>query len=79
MEETKAMFPRLKKQIQEALSKLEQQLVSLRLTSLIPCTIWLTTLSQEQDKGPGDQSNPEDITKAKEAIADAMTAIRESS
>ncbi|KAK3717992.1 tubulin folding cofactor A [Vermiconidia calcicola] len=33
----------------------------------------------EQDKGPGDQSTPEDITKAKEAIASALTAIRESS
>lgn len=34
---------------------------------------------QEQDKGPGDQSTPEDITKAKEAVAAAMHAIRESS
>ncbi|CAK1367426.1 hypothetical protein CB0940_10706 [Cercospora beticola] len=34
----------------------------------------------EQDKGPGDQSNtPEDVTKAKEAIAAALVAIRESS
>ncbi|KAF7190585.1 Tubulin-specific chaperone A [Pseudocercospora fuligena] len=33
----------------------------------------------EQDKGPGDQSSPEDITKAKEAIAAALGAIRESS
>ncbi|KAK5137988.1 hypothetical protein LTR08_005785 [Meristemomyces frigidus] len=31
----------------------------------------------EQDKGPGDQSTPEDITKAKEAVAAALTAIRE--
>jgi hypothetical protein len=34
---------------------------------------------QEQDKGPGDQSSPEDITKAKEAVAAALTAIRETS
>ncbi|KAK4497833.1 hypothetical protein PRZ48_010487 [Zasmidium cellare] len=33
----------------------------------------------EQDKGPGDQSSPEDITKAKEAIAAALHAIREAS
>lgn len=32
---------------------------------------------QEEDKGPGAQSTPEDITKAKEAIAAALTAIRE--
>ncbi|KAK5117189.1 hypothetical protein LTR85_008957 [Meristemomyces frigidus] len=31
----------------------------------------------EQDKGPGDQSTPEQITKAKEAVAAALTAIRE--
>jgi len=37
------------------------------------------TLAQEQDKGPGDQSSPEEITKAKETIAAAMKAIRESS
>lgn len=36
-------------------------------------------LPQEQDKGPGDQSTPADITKAKEAVAAAMTAIRETS
>ena len=39
----------------------------------------LMMVPQEQDKGPGDQSSPEDITKAKEAIAAAMTAIREAS
>ncbi|TKA83673.1 hypothetical protein B0A55_00293 [Friedmanniomyces simplex] len=33
----------------------------------------------EQDKGPGDQSTPEDITRAKEAIAAALKAIRETS
>ncbi|KAK5168625.1 tubulin folding cofactor A [Saxophila tyrrhenica] len=33
----------------------------------------------EQDKGPGDQSSPEDITRAKEAVAEAKTAIREAS
>ncbi|KAJ9624012.1 tubulin folding cofactor A [Taxawa tesnikishii (nom. ined.)] len=31
----------------------------------------------EQDKGPGDQSTPEEITKAKEAIAAAKKGIRE--
>ncbi|KAI7107538.1 hypothetical protein KC352_g36725, partial [Hortaea werneckii] len=31
----------------------------------------------EQDKGPGDQSTPEDITKAKEAILGAKHALRE--
>lgn len=36
-------------------------------------------LVQGEDKGPGSQSSPEDITKAKEAIAAALTAIREAS
>ncbi|CAD0018353.1 unnamed protein product [Aureobasidium pullulans] len=52
-EETKAMFPQLRKRIQESLAKLEQQL--------------------------GEQNNPEEITKAKEAVASALTAIRETS
>lgn len=34
---------------------------------------------QEQDKGFGDQSTPEDITKAKEAIAAGLKAMRETS
>ncbi|THW39561.1 hypothetical protein D6D19_02847 [Aureobasidium pullulans] len=55
LEETKAMFPQLRKRIQESLAKLEQQL--------------------EQ----GEQNNPEEITKAKEAVASASTAIRETS
>ncbi|EME42504.1 hypothetical protein DOTSEDRAFT_81365 [Dothistroma septosporum NZE10] len=33
----------------------------------------------EQDKGPGDQSSSEDITKAKQAVAAALAAIRETS
>ncbi|KAF2862981.1 tubulin binding cofactor A [Piedraia hortae CBS 480.64] len=33
----------------------------------------------EDDKGPGDQSSPEEITKAKEAIAGALKALRETS
>ncbi|CAK3902443.1 tubulin binding cofactor A [Lecanosticta acicola] len=33
----------------------------------------------EQDKGPGDQSSPEDITKAKEAIASALGTMRATS
>ncbi|KAF2773628.1 putative tubulin-specific chaperone Rbl2 [Teratosphaeria nubilosa] len=57
LEETKAIFPQLKQNIQDALSKLEAQL--------------------EQAKGP--DSSPEDINKAKEAIASAMTAVRETS
>lgn len=44
------------------------------------CGICNSDAVQEQDKGPGDQSNtPEDVTKAKEAIAAALVAIRESS
>lgn len=42
-------------------------------------TFFLTRSPQEQDKGPGEQSSPEDITKAKEAVADALKAIRETS
>ncbi|KAK4955089.1 tubulin folding cofactor A [Elasticomyces elasticus] len=57
VEETKAIFPQLKSKMQDALTKLEQQL--------------------EQDKGPGDQSSPEEINKAKESIAAALQAIRE--
>lgn len=34
---------------------------------------------QEQDKGPGNQSTPEEITKAKEAIAAGLKAVRETS
>jgi len=37
----------------------------------------MADMSQEQDKGPGDQSTPEEITKAKDAISQAKTAIRE--
>ena len=72
------MFPRLKQNIQESLSKLEQQLVSLVMPLPSSADMLMRSL-QEQDKGPGDQSTPEDITKAKEAIASALTAIRESS
>ncbi|EMC96105.1 hypothetical protein BAUCODRAFT_34889 [Baudoinia panamericana UAMH 10762] len=57
LEETKAIFPKLREKIQEAHDRLEHVI--------------------EQDKGPGDQSTPEDITKAKEAIAAAKTALRE--
>ena len=41
--------------------------------------VLLTICLQEQDKGPGDQSTPEDITKAKEAIAAGLKAVRETS
>ncbi len=72
------MFPQLKKKIEEAEARLEQQLVRSDLP--LPLTDCSTNAKcQEQDKGPGDQSTPEDITKAKEAIASAKTAIRESS
>ncbi|KAK3066176.1 tubulin folding cofactor A [Teratosphaeriaceae sp. CCFEE 6253] len=87
VEETKAIFPQLKQKMQDALARLEQQLVCLPrslspviLPSLLAVAgLVVLTVAQEQDKGPGDQSSPEDITKAKEAIAAALKAIRESS
>lgn len=74
LEETHKVFPSLHQRIQEAVAKLEQQLV---------CHPWdqieffIIDDQQAQDKGPGDRSTPEEITKAKEAIASAKTAIRQ--
>lgn len=70
------MFPQLKQRIQDTLKTLEEQLVSLHLSVPSPISL-LTPSSQEQDKGPGDQSTPDDISKAKEAIAAGLKSIRE--
>jgi tubulin-specific chaperone A len=73
IDETKAMFPQLRNRIQESLAKLEQQLVSLlRQTSFL---LMFLTPKQAQ----GEQNNPEEITKAQEAVALAKNAIKESS
>lgn len=73
------MFPQLKQKITDAKEKLEAQLVSFR--SSCRCrNSGSSDVTQEQDKSSSDQSNtPDDITKAKEAIAAADIAIRESS
>ncbi|KJX95709.1 tubulin-specific chaperone Rbl2 like protein [Zymoseptoria brevis] len=63
LEETKAMFPQLKTKIEDTKAKLETQLVS----SLV------------HTQANSDQSAPEDVAKAHEAVAAAEAAIKESS
>lgn len=73
------MFPQLKEKIKDALEKLQAQLVCRPLFTIpaIHPRLSIDNEPQEQDKGPGDQSTPEDITRAKEAVAAGMHALRE--
>ncbi|KAI9761676.1 MAG: hypothetical protein M4579_000910 [Chaenotheca gracillima] len=57
IDETKAIFPQLRKRIEDGVGKLEQQL--------------------EAEQSAGSDSNVEEITKGKQAIADAKAALRE--
>lgn len=71
------MFPQLRIKIEEAKAKLEAILVSFPLFSLFAAASVLScnVPFQSQDA----QSSPEDVDKAKEAIAAADGAIREAS
>lgn len=79
------MFPRLKQNIEDAKAKLEAQLVSVAVQSFADVQVprsaqfGVLNISQEKDKDLGNQSTPEDVTKAKEAVAAAVAAIGESS
>ena len=67
------MFPQLRDRIQESLAKLEHQLVS-----FVQHIIGIHLISHERQE-QGEQNSPEEITKAKEAVASAKNAINESS
>ncbi len=74
MNETKAVFPSLHKKIKAALEKLELELVGrpdgeFRLLTL--------TWTKESAGQQGQESNIDEVTKAKETIAQAKISQRE--
>jgi tubulin-specific chaperone A len=76
VEQTKAVFPALNQKIQDALTKLEEQLVGLIYYFSLGSDNDKLTHFQEQDK---DSASSEEVTKAKEALAAGHTAAKESS
>lgn len=68
------MFPQLQQRIKDALAKLQQQLVS----HVFHCHhLCFTDDSKEQDQD--GQTSSADIEKAKEAVAGALKALKETS